>query len=119
MRKSLRAKINTFGRLKQYFLRGHSQWFALGMTLLNFTLIFYNFLWKNLMFIPSDFKHFSIFFITFGLFYFPIAAFFGWQDFKRGTFKAEALLIKEVSPIWRELFVRLDRIEEKLKDRIP
>ncbi|MHA2239174.1 MAG: hypothetical protein ACXAB2_12505, partial [Candidatus Hodarchaeales archaeon] len=71
--------------MRQYFLRGHSSWFALGFSLINFTLIFYNLLFVNLYFIPEIFKSFSIFFIIFACLYLPTASLLGYLDFKKGT----------------------------------
>ena len=108
----LRKLIDRLARLKQYFLRGHSAWFALAFSLLNFTLIFYNLFFKNLFFIPEILKSYSIFFMIFGSMYFPIAAILGWLDFKKGTYKAEQALALEISPIWKEVFMKLTNLEK-------
>ncbi|MFX1282820.1 MAG: hypothetical protein ACFFB5_04160 [Promethearchaeota archaeon] len=107
-----RKGIDSGARLKQYFLRGHNAWFALAFSLLNFTLIFYNLLFKNLFFIPEILKSYSIFFMIFGSIYFPLAAILGWLDYKKGTYKAEIGLVKEISPIWNEVFKKLSNLEE-------
>jgi hypothetical protein len=108
----LRKWIDKGGRIRQYFLRGHSNWFALILSLINFTLIFYNLLFKNLFFVPDVLKSYSVFFIIFGVLYFPTAAIFGWLDFKKGTYKAEQALTMEISPIWNEVFQKLQNLEE-------
>ncbi|MHA1213791.1 MAG: hypothetical protein ACTSPG_00660, partial [Candidatus Hodarchaeales archaeon] len=110
-RRRLRVLIDKGARLRQYFLRGHSNWFALVFSLINFTLIFYNLLFKNLFFIPEVLKSYMVFFVLFGASYFPLAALFGYLDYKKGTYRAEQLLSKELSPIWRELFEKLGKIE--------
>ncbi|MHA2363711.1 MAG: hypothetical protein ACXAC7_07120 [Candidatus Hodarchaeales archaeon] len=107
----LRKLVDKGARTKQYFLRGHNAWFALGFSLMNFTLIFYNLLFKNLFFVPNSIKSYSIFFVLFAAFYIPIATIFGFFDFRKGTFAAEQLLSKEISPIWKELFSRLQSLE--------
>jgi len=112
LKKKLRRSIDKGARLRQYFLRGHSGWFSLFLSLLNFTLIFYNLLFKNLFFIPEELKHYSIFFIVFGACYFPLASLFGWLDFRKGTYKAEQALTREISPIWHEVFMKLENIEQ-------
>ncbi|MHA2244714.1 MAG: hypothetical protein ACXADY_07060 [Candidatus Hodarchaeales archaeon] len=109
---NLRKLIDRSARLKQYFLRGHNAWFALGFSLLNFTLIFYNLLFKNLFFIPEILKSYTIFFLIFGSMYFPLAAILGWLDFKKGTYKAEQALTLEISPIWKEVFIKLNNLEK-------
>lgn len=111
IRPKLRKNIDKTSRLKQYFLRGHNSWFALAFSLMNFTLIFYNLLFFKMDFIPSFFKSYSVFVIIFGLIYFPVATLFGFLDFKKGTYAAEQTLSREISPIWREVFARLDKLE--------
>jgi hypothetical protein len=115
LRKVLREAIDEGARLRQYFLRGHGNWFALIFSLLNFTLIFYNLLFKNLFFVPEILKSFSMFFIIFGITYFPLAVVIGWLDFRKGTYRAEQQLTREISPIWREVFSKLERLEEQNK----
>ncbi len=113
IKKLLRNAIDEGARLRQYFLRGHGNWFALMFSLINFTLIFYNLLFKNLFFVPEFLKSFSVFFIIFGIIYFPVAVIVGWLDFRKGTYRAEQQLTREISPIWREVFSKLDRLEEQ------
>ncbi|MHA2156197.1 MAG: hypothetical protein ACXABU_12705 [Candidatus Hodarchaeales archaeon] len=112
-KQSLRKFIDDGARLRQYFLRGHGNWFALMFSLINFTLIFYNLLFVNLFFIPEYLKSFSVFFIIFGIIYFPIAVVVGWLDFKKGTYKAEQQLTRNISPIWKEVFSKLDHLEKQ------
>ena len=112
----LRKFIDDGARIRQYFLRGHGNWFALIFSLVNFTLIFYNLLFVNLFFIPEYLKSFSVFFIIFGIIYFPIAVVVGWLDFKKGTYKAEQQLTRDISPIWKEVFTKLDHLEQQNQD---
>lgn len=109
----LRVIIDRGARLRQYFLRGHSSWFALAFSLINFTLIFYNLLFVNLYFIPEIFKSFSIFFVIFSCLYLPFASLIGYLDFKKGTYNAEQELTKEVSPVWREVFSKFTALEKQ------
>ncbi len=115
-KKYLRKVIDDGARLRQYFLRGHGNWFALMFSLINFTLIFYNLLFVNLFFIPEFLKSFSIFFIIFGMIYFPIATIVGWLDFKKGTYRAEQQLTREISPIWNEVFSKLEQLAQQNQD---
>ena len=112
-KKQLRMIIDEGARLRQYFLRGHSNWFALVFSLINFTLIFYNLLFINLYFIPEVLKSFSIFFIIFISLYFPFATIIGYLDFKKGTYRAEQQLARDLSPIWRDLFSKLEHLEKQ------
>lgn len=114
-KRQIRFTIDKGARLKQYFLRGHNAWFALAFSILNFTLIFNNLLVKNLDFVPDYLKSYATFFLVFGFFYFPTAALVGYLDFKKGTFAAEQNLTKEISPIWQEVFSRLEQIEKNQK----
>jgi hypothetical protein len=112
-KKQLRTLIDTGARVRQYFLRGHSNWFALIFSLINFTLIFYNLLFVKLYFIPEILKRFSIFFILFVIFYFPFAMSIGYLDYRKGTYRAEQELTKDLSPIWREVFSKLEILEKQ------
>lgn len=108
----LRHWIDRFSILKQYFLRGHNSWFALAFSLLNFTLIFYNLLFEKLYFIPEFLKSYLVFFIIFSIFYFPFATYFGYLDYKKGTFSAEQNLQKKINPVWKDVFAKLDKIDQ-------
>lgn len=108
----LRKWIDRLSIIKQYFLRGHNAWFALFFSIINFTLIFYNLLFEKLFFIPAYLKSYLIFFIIFGILYFPLATIIGFLDFKKGTYSAEASLQKEVNPVTREIFARFAKLEQ-------
>ena len=96
-KKQARFIIDKGARGKQYFLRGHNSWFALGFSILNFTLIFNNLLVKNLDFVPDFLKSYATFFLIFLAIYVPLATIIGYLDFKKGTFAAEQKLSKELS----------------------
>ena len=110
----LRKIIDKFSRIRQYFLRGHGQWFALFFNVINFTVITFYLLIQNLTIFPKI--RFYMYFILFILTYFPIATFIGYLDYKKGTFAEEQRLVQQASPIWRELFFKLDRIEKNLEE---
>lgn len=50
--------------------------------------------------------------MIFGSMYFPLAILLGWLDFKKGTYKAEQELTLEISPIWKEVFMKLTNLEK-------
>lgn len=108
--------MEQLGRYKQYFLRGHSQWFSLLLSLVNFTLIFYNFFFDKLSFIPDQLKSFPAFFVLFMFLYVPISSAVGLADLKRGTFKSENELMYQINPIWRDLKETLTRIERRIEN---
>ena len=111
----LRNFIDKISVVKQYFLRGHNAWFALAFTLINFTIIFYQLFLVNLYFIPEFLKSYALFVIIFALIYFPLATIVGYLDFKKGTFSAEQNLQKEISPVWKEVFSQLSKIDQDNK----
>lgn len=117
-----RKGLDRLGRLRQYFLAGHSRWFVFIIGLTQFGLIFYNFMWINLDFIPNQLKNVFVFFILWFGFYFPFATMFGYFDLIRGTYKAEVNVSLEVNPIWKRHFAELaelkkvvDEIKKELK----
>lgn len=109
----MRKSIDKFSITKQYFLRGHNSWFSLFFSLTNFTIIFFKLLLENLSFVPEFLKSYLVFVIIFSLIYFPLSTIIGYLDFKKGTFSAEQTLQKEISPVWQELFFKIDRLEEE------
>ncbi len=113
------SKINTrkgldkLGKYRQYFLAGHSRWFVFLMGLSNFSLIFYNFLWVKLSFVPDVLKNEFVFLMIFFSLYIPSVTIFGRWDLIKGTFKAETNVSRDVNPIIKEQFERFDRIEKQ------
>jgi len=85
------------------------------MWLFNIVIIWYQ-LFFNQFQIFGNIINFGLLFIVF---YTPLAILTGRWDFKKdkGNFQTEQLLIKEKSPIWHEVFSRLDRIEQKIEVR--
>jgi len=123
--------IDRISRYKQYFLRGHSGWFALTFSLIQFTVIIYELVLKNLFFLKdTPFNHYFVFLVVFTVIYFPIAVIVGFMDFRRGTYKGEQKLALELSPIWKDVFSefkvireendmlkkKIERIEQKLNE---
>ncbi|MHA2248797.1 MAG: hypothetical protein ACXAD7_00480 [Candidatus Kariarchaeaceae archaeon] len=96
--------------MRTYFLRGHSNWFAYVFSLLNFVTISFYLLIENLTVIPDSFRlrHYILIFV---LFYAPLAITVGYYDMKKGTYRVEAKIAKELSPIWKDLFDQLDELK--------
>lgn len=111
-----RKGLDRLGRYRQYFLAGHGRWFVTIMGLSTFSLIFYNFMWINLGFVPDTLKNEFLFLMLFFSFYFPFATIFGYLDLTRGTFKAETNVSLEVNPIWKRLFLELTEIKKDLEE---
>ena len=113
---TLRKTIDKGARVWENTLRGHGNWFALAFSLMNFTLIFYNLFFINLFFVPEILKSYSLFFIIFSICYLPVATGIGWLDLRKGTYKEEQRLSLEISPIWQEVFKKLNNIEATNKE---
>ncbi len=111
----LRKILDHVGRLRQYFIAGHSRWFALVLSLMNFTLIFFNLLWVDLYFIPEELKDFLVFFLIFMTGYIPLSIIVGYFDLRKGTFWAETQIALEVNPVFVKLFLELSAIRNDLK----
>ncbi|MHA2295351.1 MAG: hypothetical protein ACXAEU_21935 [Candidatus Hodarchaeales archaeon] len=114
--------IDKISRYKQYFLRGHVGWFALTFSLIQFTVIVYELVLRNLWFIQeTPLNHYTIFLVIFVVIYLPTAVVVGFYDYRRGTYKAEQELSKELSPIWRDVFKEFRELKEEnrhLNERI-
>ena len=112
----VRKGLDKFGRLRLYFIAGHTRWFIFIISLTQFGLIFYNFMWIHLDFIPNQFKGVFVFFLLWFLFYFPFATVFGYFDLTRGTYKAEVNVSLEVNPIWKRLFQELAELRKSIDE---
>ena len=109
MKTEIRSQLWTLSRLRTYFLRGHSNWFAYGMSFLNFITISFYLLIENLTSVPDDFRfrHDALLFFAI---YIPLAIVVGYIDMKKGTYRVEQKMAKELSPIWNEVFEKLENL---------
>jgi hypothetical protein len=108
--KDIRMQLWRISRLRIYFLRGHSYWFVYVMGLLNFVTISFYLLIENLTIVPDKFR-FRHYLILFFVFYIPLASIVGYLDMKKGTYRVEQQMAKELSPLWTEIFERLDKLK--------
>ena len=97
---------------RTYFIRGHGNWLAYPISMLNFISISFYLLIDNLTIIPEEFKLLRYYLLLFVFTYIPGAIIIGYLDMKRGTYRVEQRMAKELSPLWNEVFDRLNRIEE-------
>jgi hypothetical protein len=67
----------------------------------------------NLTIIPEELKLLRYYIFIFVFTYIPGAIILGYWDMNRGTYRVEQKMAKELSPIWKEVFERLDKIEER------
>lgn len=103
--------------IRLYFLRGYSCYFSIPFSVINFTLIFYNLFILKLNIIPDVFKKYSVFVpLALGLLI-PICVIIGHYDYHRGMFQDEQRKIKEISPIYKTIHKKLDRILNQLEDK--
>ena len=109
MKTRLKSQFLNISRLRTYFLRGHSHWFAYVMSLLNFVTISFYLLIDNLTIVPDNFK-FRQYLLLFFIVYLPLAITVGYFDMTRGTYRVEQKMAKELSPIWKEVFEKLDSL---------
>jgi hypothetical protein len=82
---------------------------------LNFITISFYLLIENLTVIPDSFRlrHYILLFVVF---YVPLAIIVGYFDLQKGIFCVEQKIAKELSPIWNEVFERLDEIKKDQLD---
>lgn len=114
LRPILRKVLDTSGKYKMYFLRGHNSWFYFVFWLVNFTVIIYKLLLEDLS-LP-EWMSFPFFFSLFILIYIPLATIVGKLDYRKGTFRGEALLSLEVNPITQMLVANQESIIKKQKE---
>lgn len=99
-------------RLFEYFKRSHSAYFSFVIQILNFTNILFVVLITLDIFKPTlQHYFFLILLLIFG--YFPLSCVIGRWDYKHGSFIALSKILRERSPIYQELFERLERLEKK------
>lgn len=109
MKSEIRTHLWTLSRLRTYFLRGHSNWFAYGMSFLNFITISFYLLIENLTIVPDSFR-FRDYALLFFMTYIPLAIIVGYADMKKGTYRVEQRMAMEMSPIWTEVFEKLETL---------
>ncbi len=115
MKEELKSHLLNISRFRTYFLRGHSNWFAYVMSFLNFVTISFYLLIENMTIVPESFR-FRHYVILFFVVYLPLASIVGYLDMTRGTYRVEQKMAKELSPIWNEVFSKLDLLESKQGD---
>ena len=108
--------FNKLSLWRIYFIRGHTQYLAIILSLFNFIVIQFQLLWQNILENFGIFINIFDFAIIFSFFYFPLIILVGRWDYKNhlGSFQTEHQLHSEISPVWQKTFAYLKRIEEKL-----
>ena len=95
-------------RIRTYFIRGHSQYLILLLSLSNFIVIQYELFVKNIVNITIF--EFSLLFISI---YPMIAIFLGILDYKKGSFRSDVDIYVENNPHWQDLMQKVNLIYEK------
>lgn len=109
--------VRFLGEMRFYFVRGHTVYLSHPFSILNFTLICYNFLIKDWTFIPSQYNNFYLFALVFITLFIPLCIVLGVFDCKRGLLKSEYEKHIAINPIYIKLFKKLDDIEKMLKEK--
>lgn len=110
MKEELKSPLLNISRLRTYFLRGHSNWFAYVMSFLNFVTISFYLVIENMTIVSESFR-FRHYVILFFIVYLPLAIVVGYLDMTRGTYRVEQKMVKELSPLWKEVFDKLDSLQ--------
>lgn len=108
-----RSLLYRLSEARTYFLRGHGNWLVYPISIINFISITFYLLIDNLTIIPEELKLLRYYIFIFVFTYIPGAIILGYWDMNRGTYRVEQKMAKELSPIWKEVFERLDKIEER------
>jgi hypothetical protein len=101
---------------RTYFIRGHGQWLTYPISIINFISISFYLLIDNLTIIPEELKLLRYWIILFISTYFPLAIIIGYFDMKKGTYRVEQRMAKNLSPIWVEVFEKLDNLDNQQKE---
>lgn len=106
--------IDFFGRCKVYFDRGYRVYLGFPLSIINITIISYNFVFKNFVFIPEYLKRFYIFapIVTILILIFGIVL--GNLDYKYGLYKSEVNIGFRRNPNMKRLENKIDKILERL-----
>lgn len=99
----------------EYFKRGHNSYFGFAISIFNFANISFVTLVSLNVFEPSIFSYILLLIIFFCT-YIPLTILIGRWDYKKGSFLVLQNLVRERSPLYLELFERLERIEKKLEE---
>jgi len=111
----MKKSINIFGKYRLYFLRGYSQYFALLISIYSHGLIIYNFSIGSISFL-SWINRFIYFFMVFVTLLLLLSIIIGSFDYRKGSFNEEQKTFGKHSPLWSELFERLERIEKRIEE---
>ena len=118
MKQKIRFLLKKIAWCRVYFNRGYAVYFAMPMFFLNTALIVYNFLIKKLQFIPPEFNRFYIFALAFLCTFIPLAVLIGYLDYRKGLYKHEDSMARIVSPVTKDMFAYLERIEKKIDEKL-
>lgn len=111
--------LEKFFHWKYYFIRGHNQYLAFVISIFNFIVIQFELVWREALQKFGIFISILDFTVIFGIIYFPSIMYLGRFDIKheKGSLKVEQNIIKKNSPLYIDLFNRLERIEDKIDNK--
>lgn len=109
----LHSVLYKLSEARTYFLRGHSNWLAYPISMLNFISISFYLLIDSLTIIPEEFKRLRYYIILFVFTYIPSAIAIGYYDMRKGAYRVEQKIARELSPIWVEVFDKFNKLEKQ------
>ena len=86
-----------------YFRRGHGVYLIFAISFLNFIVIQYQLLIREIPFLQALFSSLIIFTLVFFVVYVPLAVVIGWIDYKRGSVPVDSIIAYKASPYHRDL----------------
>jgi len=103
-------------RVWNYIRRGHSNYTAYFILLLNFIIIAYQLAISNMPILKAVFPSMLIFGIIFLIVYFPVVLFIGWLDMKRGTYPQDQIVNWDLNPRQRQQYEWIYEIKRDIED---
>jgi len=117
MKEKLKQAMKAYTFAKNYYTRGMAVYVTQPLAIFAYTIVIYNFAYKNLAFIPEQFRRFYIFVpvVIVGLSVFGFII--GFFDYEKGTYQYEEKFKKKYSPMWKEITAMHDKIDLLLTDK--
>jgi len=117
VKRILRKLFDTLSVVRFYFVRGHGIYLAMPLSLLNCSLLVYNFLIKKMVVRPAILDNYISFVFLFLLVFVPLAYFLGLFDYHKGMYQREQEETIKLNPIYKTMYSKLDTIIEQTKEK--
>lgn len=109
--RKLRKFVDKASLVRFYFLRGYQVYLAFPLTLINTSLIVYNFLIKKLPIEIGYIQFVSLFLFILA----PLGFVVGYLDCRKGLYQREMEEAFKINPVYKNIMKGLNRIEKKIK----